>query len=57
MLSFNQGTRESIVVAWDYIPVPRLTYNHAQNAHHFGGKGHSAFDIDGAFMCKMWRNQ
>lgn len=32
MSSFNQDTRESIVVAGAFCPVPRRTYNHAKIA-------------------------
>lgn len=32
MSSFNQDTRESIVVAGDFLPLPRRTYNHAKIA-------------------------
>lgn len=38
MSSFNQDTRESIVVAGDFLPLPRRTYNHAKIAlPHVGG--------------------
>ena len=32
MSSFNQDTRESIVVAGEILPLPRRTYNHAKIA-------------------------